>query len=149
MSSVPRVDIQTDKIVDVLVADNLIHGSLVETVGYGGVKCESAGHCAIGALLFVAGKTNAELVEMPAEPSEFATEDQLLLYNTYGLTVSQAGMIASDNDSVRADATGGGLFDQNSPDMVARRRETVINRVRTFTSSEFDGFDFDDLDAQY
>jgi hypothetical protein len=120
---------QKDKIIDIIRKDNLITDCLVE---YGYTRyskpCENPGHCAIGALLFAAGYTNAQLAEMADDPSEFSTDVVITLREEYGLTELQSEWIVGANDQYIRYPD-----DMNVDDLqeyyLNRRRENVIEVV--------------------
>jgi hypothetical protein len=95
---------QKDKIIDIIRKDNIIADCLVQYVlideeSYCTPKvCENAGHCAIGALLFAAGYTNAQLIDLPNSPDDFPSDVVNTLATEYGLTQNQASIIVEAND---------------------------------------------------
>ena len=132
-----------DKIVAVLEAEQALVGdSLVSSVK----RCGHAGRCAIGALLFAEGVTDAELwrleerhADVGATPDEWWEDESPRLGKTYGsvledgygLSEGEAGQIVVENDgpscSAFREVEFGGVSDWKRDRIRAR---CVIDFVR-------------------
>lgn len=111
--------IDREKVIAVIQAEhNLIDGALVEGT------CESPGHCAVGALLYAAGMSNAELNALSGAPAEWEPGGNaaLLMLEEYGLDRAHAHQIVSANDNVIHS-------EQGDDEVQASRRAMVIETV--------------------
>lgn len=81
-----------ERAVRVIESEELLIGSAI--------ICAHAGHCAMGSLLFAAGLSNVEMIDLDGDPAGFTEKAQRLLWNTYRIGELDAHAIVNANDSV-------------------------------------------------
>lgn len=141
-----KTNLRKYKILDVLEQeDGLIEGSLCQRDKQ---VCGHEGRCAMGALLFWAGVSNAQLINLQDNDGASAEDiwaDDLyrdLLVKEYGVGLQHVQSIISANDA----NSGYGYF--SDPDEGARaRRRKVMERVEAL--EDYDREDVFDLTGSY
>ena len=95
--------------------------------------CMSPGHCALGAMMVGAGRSNGYVAMMGGSPHVWCYADQLLLWKAFGLTVAQATEIYRENDREPSDyAQAMVREDPASTAIVDERKDRVVRLIHTF-----------------
>lgn len=159
-NTIPPVPLNRELIRSVIEKDQLIYGHLVEShlewseavEDNVPVVCESAGHCAVGALLHNAGFTNAELARMSSYPTSFEDATLEKLYRTYGINLEGLIALVQSNDRVIHDPFSSDSEEQE----LAERRASVLSAVDALQGGLFqtpppvmDDWDDEDWDDEY